>query len=123
MIGVRGEYPALDDTAIPVGRLDPVSRPPPNTGAVGKTSNRPAPARHVEVVMEDYLWTLPMSLLGELEDVVALVVLLAALGLRVHPAARKWAPRGNARVPRPAPLTRGSDPEGRRDPEPSTLRW
>lgn len=69
--------------------------------------------------MDDSQWTLgdwPVSLFGDLDEVIALVVVVAALGLRVLPATRRWAPRGNARPGRPGSGTRASEPVSPREP-------
>lgn len=44
---------------------------------------------------------------GDLDDVAVLVLVVGALGLRILPSTRRWAPRGNARPPqrRPGRLT------------------
>lgn len=56
---------------------------------------------------------------GDLDGVAVLVLVLVALGLRIAPSTRRWAPRRNAR-----PIRRGSGrltefaPEHDLDPEP-----
>ena len=48
--------------------------------------------------MDESQWTWPPTTLGELTELLALVVVLAALCLRVLPATRRWAPRGHGGV-------------------------
>ena len=62
--------------------------------------------------MDESLVTWLPTTLGELGEVLALVVVLAALGLRVLPSTRRWAPRGHAGVA-PTALA-GRAPVGRR---------
>lgn len=53
--------------------------------------------------MDDSQWTQwPSSVLADVDDVLALVVILGLLGLRVLPSTRRWAPRGNVRSARSA---------------------
>ena len=69
--------------------------------------------------MDDSQWTWPLALLGDLAEVVAIVaivVVLGALGLRVLPSTRRWAPRGNARPARPGSATRVSEPGSPQEP-------
>jgi hypothetical protein len=61
--------------------------------------------------MDESQWTWPPTTLGELTELLALAVVLAALCLRVLPATRRWAPRGHGGV---APTARtGRAPAGR----------
>lgn len=48
--------------------------------------------------MDESLWTWPPTTLGQLVEILALVVVLAALSLRVLPSTRRWAPRGHGGV-------------------------
>ena len=66
--------------------------------------------------MDGSQWTWPLALFGDLAEVVALVVVLGALGLRVLSSTRRWAPRGNARPARPGSATRVSEPGSPREP-------
>lgn len=61
--------------------------------------------------MDESRWTWPPTTLGELAELLALVVVLAALCLRVLPSTRRWAPRGHGGV---APIAgTGRAPAGR----------
>lgn len=68
--------------------------------------------------MDDSQWTRSIALLGDLAEVVALVVVLGALGLRVLPSTRRWAPRGNARPARAGSATSLGGPGSPPEPEP-----
>jgi hypothetical protein len=50
--------------------------------------------------MSDSQWWLT-AVLDERDDLVAFVLVVGVLALRLLPATRRWAPRGNARPARP----------------------
>ncbi|MDP9824084.1 hypothetical protein J2S59_003893 [Nocardioides massiliensis] len=54
--------------------------------------------------MDDTLGVWFVTSFGDLDEVAVLVLVVGALGLRIAPSTRRWAPRGNAR-----PIRRGSD--------------
>lgn len=64
--------------------------------------------------MDESPWTWPPTTLGELTELLALVVVVAALCLRVLPATRRWAPRGHGGVAPTARAGRASARHGLR---------
>ena len=66
--------------------------------------------------MDDSQWTWPLAMLGDHTEVVALVVVLGALGLRVLPSTRRWAPRGNSRHARPGSAASFIEPGSPQEP-------
>lgn len=56
------------------------------------------------------VWAWPVDVVGDLDEVVVLVLVLGALVLRVLPSTRRWAPRGMAGSARPRAASRVSDP-------------
>ena len=58
--------------------------------------------------MDDAGWTWwALGSYGDLADAVACALVVGLLGLRMLPATRRWAPRGNARRGRTVPSARG----------------
>lgn len=54
------------------------------------------------------VWAWPVDVVGDLDEVVVLVLVLGALVLRLLPSTRRWAPRGMARSARPRAASRAA---------------
>lgn len=65
--------------------------------------------------MNDSQWTWFPAVLGDLAEPVALVVVLAAFGIRVFRPTRRWAPRGNAKAAVPGSAGRLGEPRSPRE--------